>query len=148
MRSNGYLHIIIATAFIFYMVIEIKDFYESKPHNDCDRKQLLTTKFPALMDSLVYNLPKPDRQWQLDRHGGAVTLNYYYYHPNEYIIKTIQENIKKNECKLNKHGVNETLYCKEGIVLIVGNGITPENTPYVYLTLSWQSRNSECKSGH
>lgn len=145
MNSKGYLHILIAIAFILYIIFEVKDFYQSKPHNYRDRKHLLTIEFPRLMGQITYELPKPDRQWQIDRQGGAVAYTYYYYNPDKDTVQKIQQNIKNNQWNLAKHDLNETLYCKEDIALVLGNGSTSESIPYISLGLSWQSRHSKCK---
>ncbi|WFF38062.1 hypothetical protein LU290_07285 [Moraxella nasibovis] len=148
MKPKGYLHIIIASVFIFYMFVEIKGFYQSKPHNYRDRQHLLETEFPRLMNQIVYDLTKPDRQWQIDRQGGAVVLMYYYYNPTEHTMQKIHQNIKNNQWILTEQDVNRALYCKEDIALSFGTNITSENVPYVYVDLSWQSRHSECKYRH
>lgn len=144
MNPKGYLHIFVAVAFILYAIFEVKEFYQSKPHNYRDRSYLLTIEFPQLMNQIIYELPKPDRQWNIDRQGGAVAYTYYYYNPDKSTVQKIQQNIKNNHWNLAKNDSNETLYCKDDIALVLGHGSTSENITYMSLTLSWRSRYSEC----
>ncbi|WP_432480654.1 hypothetical protein [Moraxella sp. ZY200743] len=148
MTIKGYLHIVIAGAFMFYAITEIKHFYQSKPHHYRNRQHLLEIQFPQLMNQITHELPQPDRQWQIDRQGGAVVLMYYYYSPTEHTMQIIHQNIKNNQWVLTKQNATETLYCKEDIALILGNDVAQKNIPYMYLKLSWQSRHSECKYRH
>lgn len=144
MKPKGYLHVIIAGVFTLYMFTEINGFYQSRPHNYRDRQYLLETEFPRLMNQIIYDLPKPDRQNQINRQGGSVSLTYYYQNPDENTIQQIQQNMENNQWVFVRQSVNETLYCQGDISLILGVNTTPKNNPYVYLKLSWRSRYLEC----
>lgn len=149
MKPKGSVHIVFAILFICYAVITIKDFYQSKPPDHRNRQNnrqiLLEVELPQLMDQLVHNLPRPDRQRQFDRQGGAVSFTHYYHNPNEHIVQIVQQNIQNNQWVLVRQDADETLYCKEDIALILQTAKIEESIAYMDLTLSWQARHSECR---
>ncbi|WP_126329644.1 hypothetical protein [Moraxella cuniculi] len=146
MKPNNIIHIVIAAAFILYVAVEIKDFYQSKPYNNYrNRKQLLEQEFPLLMGRIAHNISAPSRVFQIDRQAGSVVLTYYYDNPSPALIQTIKNNISQEQWQMIEVGKSEILYCKDGILLTLGEGVTNNNTVYQYIDLSWQLRQPKCK---